>query len=174
MLLASPDVMLFAILISLVVIGIPAAFLKLFAGSIFASGRGIIGRSIGWGILAGIGIILLHFAAVIVLRAAPPATQDSVLSLGGWTLTAIGAGLLALAAVSLDYWKAVRPAVPRISIGRTIAFLFVSNIWILGGAYLMIQFNALMLFPSCFDPTTNRIVNPFSEPRPQDCRELSN
>jgi hypothetical protein len=165
--------MLIAILISLIVIGIPAAFLKLFAGSIFVSGRGIIGRSIGWGVLAGIAIILLHFAAVIALRALPSASRDFVLSLGGWTLTAIGAVLLALAAVGLDYWKAVRPVVPRISIGRTIGFLAVSNLWILGGTYLMIQFNILMLFPSCFDPTTHQIVNPFSKPRPQACQELS-
>lgn len=165
--------MLLAIAVSLVVVGLPAAFLKLAAGSVFAARRGVVPRSIGWGIGAGIGVIILHFVSVDTLRGSPPPTRELVLSLGGWTLTLIEAGVLALAAVGLDYWMAIRPVVPPLGTSRTMAYLVVSNLWILGGAFLILQFNATFLYPSCIDPTTKQIVDPFYEPRPANCQELS-
>ena len=172
---ASEDVKMIAIsvLLALIVIGIPAAFLKLMAGSVFAARRGVIGRSIGWGIGVGIAVVVLHLISVDTLRDSPPATRERVLSLGGWTLTLIEAVVLAVAAVGLDYWLAVRPVAPRLATSRTVGYLVVSNAWVLGGAFLILQFNAVFLYPSCIDPTTNRIVEPFYESRPANCKPLS-
>jgi hypothetical protein len=161
------------IAIALVVVGVPAALLKVIAGAVFAARQGVIGRSIGWGMGVGIAVIILHFMALDILRDLAPPTRELVLSLGGWTLTLIEAGFLALAAISLDYWMAVRPTALRLATFRMIGYLVVSNVWILGGGFLILQFNAMSLYPSCIDPVTEKIVDTFYEPRPDGCEDLS-
>ena len=150
------------IVFSLLVIGLPAASLKVAAGYTFAC-RSAIGRSIGWGIMVGVVIVALNFAAL-------PFVRDIAHSVGGLVFTAIGIGLLVATAIAVDYWLALRPTNSRLTFGRAIGFLAVSNVWVLGGSFLIVNFNALMLFPSCWDTATQQMVGTIYHPAPLTCR----
>jgi hypothetical protein len=161
-----------AVMISLVVVGIPAAMCKRSAGRLFAANQtDVVPSSIRWGALVGIATILIHFAIAL---GSPtfPAVRGAVQSLGGWLWTAIGFSLLAAMAVAVDYWKVVRPAATLIPPSKAIGFLVLSNIWVLEGAILLAVFNANLWFPSCFDEATNRMVSTFYHERPETCVNL--
>jgi len=151
-----------AILFSLVVIGLPAVFLKVAAGYTFACRRAI-GRSIGFGVMVGIAIVAVNFAVL-------PFVRDFAHSLGGLLYTAMGIGLLAAAAIAVDYLLALRPTHSQVTYVRAIGFLALSNIWIVGGSYLIVAFNTITLFPNCWDQSTQQLVGTIYHPAPPGCR----
>jgi hypothetical protein len=167
MLFDSLGVALIAIVISLVVVGIPAAVMKATAGRLFAPGRdGLISRSIARGALVGIAVIVLEFVI-----AAIPAAHSAAEALGGWGWTTIAFAVLGLSALVVD-WHTLQPLSPRLPAVRTVGFLVVSNLWVVAGAFLLLLFNGGAFFQSCFDPATKRVVDTFSESRPATCEEL--
>jgi len=159
--------------ISLVIVGIPAAALKAVAGTMGAPSRkGVVSRSILWGALVGVLAIAVQMTANFSIQRVPD-WRAAVAAFGGWQWTMVGFVVLTAMAVAVDYGMVLRPLRPRLSLLSTACFLLFSNIWVMEGAWLLGSFNQMTLFPSCFDPATKRIVQTFSEPRPETCEELS-
>jgi hypothetical protein len=164
---------LLATSLSLVLIGLPAAFLKTLAGFFFASGQnGVVRASLGWGALVGVVTLFLHLAILPGLLNVLIG-RHFMQSIAGWIWTAIGLAVLAFIAIALDYWKVVRPLRSKMTCGGIIGFLALSNAWVLGGAILLGLFYSTFLFAPCVDPATDQLADSFSAPRPENCQELS-
>jgi len=158
-----------ALIISFVFAGIPAIVLKYVAGHRFARGnRALVRRSVCWAALVGIVTVVLHIV-VIHMMFVFPSLRAFAISLGGWAWTGLGVLPLVAMAVWADYWNAAHVWPLRLPARPVIGFLLVSNLWLLAGAVLTIEFNAFALFPSCVDLVTGELVSTFADPRPANC-----
>ncbi len=160
--------------ISLVIVGVPAALLKSLAAATLGapSRKGLVLRSIVWGAMVGIVMIAVQMTVQqSALRT--PDLRSAITALGGEPWTEIGFAVLTVLAISVDYWMVVRRLQPRVTLLHTACFLLFSNLWVVEGAWLLGAFHQMTLFPDCYDPATKRIVETYSEPRPEGCEELS-
>jgi hypothetical protein len=160
-----------AVFISLFVVGLPAVVFKTIAGA-STDRTGLVGRSILWGAVVGTIMIAVQMAANYTAIGNPD-WQGAIQSLGGLQWTAIGFVILAVMALALDYWKVLRPLQPRLPLIKVVVFLFFSNIWVVEGGWLLMTFNQMTLFPSCWDPAGKRTVNVILETRPEGCEDMN-
>jgi hypothetical protein len=169
------DLALLLILIAPVLIAavIPAVLLKALAGYLFVpKAKGVVRLSIGHSVGVGFVTVAGHIVAVVLIVLIQP-LRAFVISLTGIGWSIVGLAVLAVYAVTMDYRMVLRRLNPPLTRNAVLAFLALSNLWVLGGALLIALFNANTLFGSCFDPGSHRVINTFSEPRPENCEEVS-